>query len=114
MGVDEQFEQVRTALRAEERALVAELERIDAEARAAVEASVAHVRAELATQADRIREAIAQQREEVEALADERRDDVEDDGGAGEGAGTVEDDVDQVTPGGDDPQETIGDVERGD
>ena len=67
MSVDQEFERVRTALRAEEHALAREFERIDAEARAAVDASVQHVRTELATQADRIREAIA--REHVEAAA---------------------------------------------
>ena len=74
MGVDEEFERVRTALRTEEQALARELDQIDAEARATVDASVEHVRAQLATQADRIREAIAQQREEVEARQEEFRD----------------------------------------
>ncbi|SFJ64834.1 hypothetical protein [Cellulomonas sp. KH9] len=71
MGVDEEFERVRTALRTEEQALAQEFERIDAEARATIDASVEHVRTELATQADRIREAIAQQRAEVEARTEE-------------------------------------------
>lgn len=67
MGVDEEFERVRTVLHAEEQAMAQEFARIEAEARATVDASVDHVRTELATQADRIREAIAQQRAEVEA-----------------------------------------------
>ena len=140
MGVDEEFERVRTALRTEEQALARELDQIDAEARATVDASVEHVRAQLATQADRIREAIAQQREEVEARQEELRDDeaewtAADDAGADGGleaddavdgdatepdapTTTVEQpdgtDVQQVTTGTDEPDDLIGDVERGD
>lgn len=77
MGVDEEFERVRTSLRLEEQALAREFDQIDAEARATVDASVEHVRTQLATQADRIREAIAQQREEVEARSRELREEVE-------------------------------------
>ena len=172
MGVDEEFERVRTALRTEEQALARELDQIDAEARATVDASVEHVRAQLATQADRIREAIAQQREEVEARQEEFRDEDAEwtealDAGAGLDAGTdepehtgdggaehtddggaehtddggaehtdadraehaAEDDdaestayveqrdgtgVEQVSSGTDEPDDLIGDVERGD
>ncbi|MBF0688463.1 MAG: hypothetical protein IR158_11960 [Cellulomonas sp.] len=165
MGVDEEFERVRTALRVEEQALAREFEQIDQEARAAVDASVAQVREQLATQADRIREAIAQQREEVAAHSEELRAEVEGDGedltgppaGADEATdvtdgpeavdGSGEPDaadephaadethpaheqdptgdphslqqsdgtsVEQVTHGGDESDERIGDVERGD
>ena len=143
MGVDEEFERVRTALRTEEQALARELDQIDAEARATVDASVEHVRTQLATQADRIREAIAQQREEVEARQEELRDDeaewtAADDAGADGGleaaddadadGGLASDDdatdatepdaptttVEQVTTGTDEPDDLIGDVERGD
>lgn len=166
MGVDEEFERVRTALRAEEAQLARELDQIDAEARATVDASVEHVRTQLATQADRIREAIAQQRQEVEARQEELREDeaewtgelegealaadgesadvdgatadgevvVEDLDGADDGTlvddepVAVEDDVqpttsveqpdgtevEQVTSGTDEPDDLIGDVERGD
>ncbi|MBO3089456.1 hypothetical protein [Cellulomonas dongxiuzhuiae] len=77
MGVDEDFERVRTSLRLEEQALAREFDQIDAEARATVDASVEHVRTQLATQADRIREAIAQQRAEVETRSRELREEVE-------------------------------------
>ena len=93
MGVDEEFDRVRTTLRAEEQALAREFDRIDAEARATIDASVEHVRTELATQADRIREAIAQQRAEVEARAAESAQELEGDGGvADEGAWAEEHD----------------------
>ncbi|MCC2336130.1 hypothetical protein [Cellulomonas wangsupingiae] len=94
MGVDEEFERVRRSLRTEEQALAQEFERIDAEARAAVDASVEHVRTELATQADRIREAIAQQRDELEARSEALRHDVED-----APDDTVADDVDAAPDG---------------
>jgi hypothetical protein len=138
MGVEDEFERVRTALRAEEQAMAQEFERIDAEARATVDASVEHVRSELATQADRIREAIAQQRAELEAQGSRLGDEV----AAGPGAPTdvsagsdgdapddgadhaptddvvmVEQDderVEHVSPAGDDAGPTVGDVERGD
>lgn len=73
MGAQDEFERVRTALHAEEQALAEELDRIEAEARAAVDASVEQVRADLATQSDRIREAIAQQRDELEEQDAQRR-----------------------------------------
>lgn len=153
MSVDQEFERVRTALRAEEHALAREFERIDAEARAAVDASVQHVRTELATQADRIREAIAQehaaaaarQEELIASVADsapatdDTGDGVDDerqvvavDGEVVDGHVVAEDvddvepasdapveqpdgtDVERVSPGQDVPDDTIGDVERGD
>jgi len=147
MGVDEDFERVRTALRTEEQALAQEFERIDAQARATVDASVEHVRAELATQADRIREAIAQQRHDVEAHSEQLRQEVEgleptgedaeatgeDAEATAEGTGptgdavvpavdgdpthadqTEDTGVEHTVPAGDAPDDTIGDVERGD
>lgn len=136
MGVDQEFERVRTSLRTEEQALAREFEQIDADARAAVDASVQQVRTELATQADRIREAIAQQREEVEARSQELLDELEtaepsdggEDGSADDGTSTDDDvshaagevdqpdgtGIEQVSPADDEPGETIGDVERGD
>ncbi|MBD7919126.1 hypothetical protein H9657_12680 [Cellulomonas sp. Sa3CUA2] len=141
MGVDEEFERVRTSLRLEEQALAREFDQIDAEARATVDASVEHVRTQLATQADRIREAIAQQREEVEARSRELREEVEaeeveaqeveaedatpteevspsdgtdpaDEPDVVTSSGTTE--VEQVSAATDEPGQTIGDVERGD
>lgn len=79
MSVENEFDRVRMALRAEEEQLARELERIDAAARASVEAAAEHARTELATQADRIREAIAQHRVDVWAQYREPMDDVRDD-----------------------------------
>ena len=97
MSVENEFDRVRMALRAEEEQLARELERIDAEARATVEAAAEHARAELVTQADRIREAIAQQRVDVWAEYRERVDATADDpqgqDAAGSGAAPVEGDA---------------------
>ncbi|QWC15810.1 hypothetical protein KKR89_16335 [Cellulomonas dongxiuzhuiae] len=138
MGVDEDFERVRTSLRLEEQALAREFDQIDAEARATVDASVEHVRTQLATQADRIREAIAQQRAEVETRSRELREEVEAQDATDRAYETDETDeayetdetdradeedlvaqpdgtaVEQVSVATDEPGETIGDVERGD
>ncbi|QGQ18066.1 hypothetical protein GC089_00760 [Cellulomonas sp. JZ18] len=65
--VEEAFDRVRASLHAEEARLAAELERTEAEARAAVDAAVTAVKEDLATQAERVRAAIAEQRDAVVA-----------------------------------------------
>lgn len=76
MGAHEEFETVRTALRAEERALTAEIDEIEVEARGVVDASAQHVRDTLATQAERIHALIAQEREELAALQERQREEL--------------------------------------